>query len=159
MKSCLKQPIVEDGSESSGTTTNSASKLKSFVGFGDVHVYQFPLTLGDNPHCEGAPTTLDWTPSETATYDLDLYEYSRPQGSSTGNSGRRKKSDFRIPHVEREIYLLSLGFSMNDILLATEQGRKVRKERYQSFHNKKWDRFNTVLESARKKFQVSAKSA
>ena len=112
--------------------------------------------------------------------DLDMYEYlrnsnSRNQqcrsggnGSSAKNKNNRKKKKFHMSEGQRQLYLLSAGYSMNDIMEVCEQGRKIRKDRYNSFHGKKWDRFRVVMESAKSKLMpappittnvVSAKTA
>ena len=124
--------------------------------FGDVKIREFPLIMGDNPHCVGAPLQLNWTPSNESCLDIDMYEYTR--------SPRRSKKKMHMAGVDREIYLLSIGYSMNEIINASEMGKKIRKERLSSFQNKKWDRFNVVLESAKEKLAprthiVSAKTA
>ena len=58
------------------------------------------------------------------------------------------------------------GYGLEDIIDVCEQGRKIRKDRYNSFHAKKWDRFRVVMESAKEKLTpankqnvVSAKTA
>ena len=116
-------------------------RRKQNLQFGDLEIREFPLVMGDNPHCEGAPLQLSWKPCNESVVDVDFYEFTRDP--------RRSKKKMHMVGVDREIYLLSVGYSMNEIIAAGEKGRKVRKERYNSFHNKKWDRFHVVMESAK----------
>lgn len=67
--------------------------------------------------------------------------------------------------VERELYLLSKGYNLSEIVESVQQGERIRQQRYNSFHGKKWDRFRVVVESAKERFVpnqknlVSAKTA
>ena len=130
VKSALKQ--ANNGEESN-------NKVKVY--FGDVHIREFPLILGDNPMPVGAPLTLDWTPVDETVLDLDFYEFTRDR--------RRPKRKLKIPASERELYLLRLGYGINKILEVSEQGREIREQRAASLQSKKWDKFNLVFESAR----------
>ena len=178
MKSSTTQ-IMRRSSTSTSTSTTSSDmdssrnrRLHKHVCFGTVQIHEFPMILGDNPYCQGAPLQLDWNPTHTETMDIDIYEYlyskqlqlSASSSSSHRRPKNRKKKSFHMSDVERELYLLSTGYSMTDIVEACEQGRKIRKDRYNSFHGKKWDRFRVVMESAKSKLiphtnVVSAKMA
>lgn len=145
LKSCLKK--------SDASPRQRRSKL---LCFGEVSFQEYPMILGDNPYCQGAPLQLDWTPQSFIEVDIDFYEFTRDK--------RRTKKQLHLGTVDREIYLLSLGYSMNELIAAGDRGLVVRKQRAASFQNKKWDRFNVVLESAKSALQsnhkiVSAKTA
>ncbi|CAB9531746.1 expressed unknown protein [Seminavis robusta] len=147
------QPLV-----SAMKSNNSEDRRRRRVCFGDLEIHEFPLIMGDNPHCDGAPLQLSWKPSNESVVDIDFYEYTRDP--------RRSKKKMHMAGVDREIYLLSIGYSLDEVLDCAEKGKKTRKERYSSFQNKKWDRFHVVMESAREKLRpgaqhhiVSAKTA
>ena len=179
-------PITRRSSTSTtGTSTSTSSsdmdssrnrRRHKHVCFGDVHINEFPMILGDNPYCQGAPLQLDWTSTHSDTMNIDIYEYLHSKQSqltaASSSSHHRpgtkkkkhKKKSFHMSDVKRELYLLSTGYSIHDIVEACEQGRKIRKDRYNSFHGKKWDRFRVVMESAKSKLMphnnvVSAKTA
>lgn len=133
-------------------------RRKQKVCFADLYIREFPLILGDNPYCVGAPLQLSWKASNETVLDIDFFEFTRDP--------RRGKKKMHIAGVERELYLLSIGHNLSEIVEASEKGKKVRKERFSSFHNKKWDRFHVVMESAKEKLThsfsqhtVSAKTA
>jgi hypothetical protein len=62
---------------------------------------------------------------------------------------RKRGKKLMIPAVEREVLLLSLGYKMHHILDAAERTIKSRRDRINSFHNKRWDRFHGAFESAK----------
>jgi hypothetical protein len=148
LKSCLK-------SSNTALTCDSSQHSKKEVLFGEVRIMEHPLVLGDNPYCQGAPLQLDWKATNETRVDVDFYEYTRKP--------RRSKKRMHLDRVKREIYLLSLGYSITEIIDAGEKGLKIRKERYSSFQNKKWDRFHVIFESAKHALShqhtVSAKTA
>jgi hypothetical protein len=115
--------------------------------FADLFIREYPLILGDNPYCVGAPLQLSWKPSLETVVDIDFYEFTR--------DARRGRKKMHLAGVDREVYLLSIGYSISEIIEASEMGKKVRKERYNSFQNKKWDRFHVVMESAKEKLTPS----
>ena len=111
----------------------------------------FPLTLGDNPAVSGgAPLTIGWKPYGRTTTDVDHHELARAK------EHQRQQRVVRIPAVEREVQLLSQGYKMHQILLASEKTDKARKDRLRSIHSRKWDRFAGVLESAKTRFKTLA---
>jgi len=140
--------------------------------FGDVEIREFPSILGDNPFCEGAPLQLAWKPIHKQIMQLDLYEYAKhrvqnaTQRHHTNHKKKAKKrSNWHMTDVERELYLLSKGYNLSEIVESVQQGERIRQQRYNSFHGKKWDRFRVVVESAKERFVpnqknlVSAKTA
>ena len=156
-KSSMKRLDSIDSTDSDMDSSQNRSLYKH-VYFGDVQIHEFPLIMGDNPYCRGAPLQLGWKPTKSETIDIDIYEFT--------HGPRRSKKKFHMADVDREIYLLSIGYGLEDIIDVCEQGRKIRKDRYNSFHAKKWDRFRVVMESAKEKLTpankqnvVSAKTA
>lgn len=149
-KSAMKQPLPPQ-SDTTSTSSDSSDQHRPYkcVYFGDISISEYPLIMGDNPNCTGVPLQLAWKPSKTEIMDIDLYEYARDP--------RRTKRMFHMTDVDREIYLLSQGYGMNDIIDTCEQGRKIRKERYNSFHGKKWDRFRVVMESAKQTLTLESR--
>ena len=125
LKSALrKQPMSEERREN------------QMLDFGDVQVFEFPMILGDNPYCEGAPLQLAWFPTHQEVLDVDYYEIAREQTPK-----QRKFSA-----LEREVFLLALGYTADEIVDASEAGRKTRQQRLSSLPGKKWDRFKRVME-------------
>ena len=51
-----------------------------------------------------------------------------------------------------------MGYNINQILAASEEAMKIREERLASFHNKKWDGFNIVVEKAVSKMKKLVKT-
>ena len=142
----MKQSSNSDASTNNGDSGSCGFRERVY--FRDVEILEFPLILGDNPHCQGAPLQLAWKATGREVIDIDFYEYTHK-----ATHGRSKKH-FHMADVEREIYLLSIGYDMNAIMDVCEQGKKIRKDRYNSFHAKKWDRFRVVMESAKEKLTL-----
>ena len=46
----------------------------SNVKFGNVHIHQHRMTLGDNPEAKGAPVMIAWDSMESEEFDVDTYE-------------------------------------------------------------------------------------
>lgn len=62
----------------------------------------------------------------------------------------------RKSHIETLINpssLMALGYSMEDIASAALETQRVRQEREESMDNQKWDRFNLIYESTRRKLK------
>lgn len=118
----MMQSPTDVAKESSKSSTLVRSS--SLVRFEDVHVQEYPITVGDNPGgMMGIPITIDWQPVSCMIYDVDNYEEAR-----TGN--RRSMQQLRMHSKYREQVLLDLGFSKADLnwgLRMANIGRGKRK--------------------------------
>ena len=88
-KSCLKD------SRSHGDNDQRRRHRSQQVCFGEVQILEYPLILGDNPYCQGAPLQLDWKPTREDFLDIDFYEYTREP--------RRSKKQLHMAAGEREM--------------------------------------------------------
>jgi hypothetical protein len=60
-------------------------KAPQHVGFGKVHIFEFPTTVGDNPACsKGVPVTLGMTAKSSMDVDIDFYELCYPSALRRG---------------------------------------------------------------------------
>lgn len=64
---------------------NSSNGNGKSVSFGSLTVTEYPIVLGDNPACTGCPISIDWTPINRYSCDIDLYEQFRRLGRSRRN--------------------------------------------------------------------------
>jgi hypothetical protein len=58
--------------------TGSSSTKKNKVRFSTVQIRRYGLTIGDHPHTELYPISLDWSHAETETVLLSHYESMKP---------------------------------------------------------------------------------
>ena len=108
--------------------------------FGDLTIYEFQSVLGDNPTADGAPLMLAWRHESKRTLPVEIHEYmcqSRP---------RRRRKDLRMPSAARDTYLLSEGYSLDEILKAAEANRLVQEQRRTSMKGTSWDRFRRAVD-------------
>lgn len=132
--------------QESTDSLESSDDGKKRVCFDEVHVMEFPVTMGDNPHCEGAPLTLEWVPLRSTSCDIDLYEYTRgPQ--------RRTRKQLSVPCDVRAAFLLSQGFDVTQIIQCAEEGRKIREERTLNAQTTKLERFHAAIHAVRSPFR------
>lgn len=138
-RSCLKKE---------STTQSRRRRRQQKVCFGDLTILEFGLILGDNPACVGAPLQQAWIPRNKTTVDVDFYELHREKRCP-------RKDQFKISPGDRERMLLEIGYCPDEILLACEEGYRVREKRFSSWQGKKWDRVRMAVESAKGKFKGS----
>jgi len=94
---------TSDEELSSGSSSASTSPRKA-VGFSNVEVREYAITVGDHPCCsQGCALTLDWDYNPTATITaLDTYEASRAPR-------RRHRDNLRTSWEERRRILSQEG--------------------------------------------------
>lgn len=113
------------------------------VNFGALTVYEFHSILGDNPAVsEGSPLTLEWQHSSQTTMPIDVYEFvkqSRP---------RRKRKELRLTSAARDTYLLSEGYSLQELLEASNATKLIQEQRRASMKGTSWDRFRKAVDKA-----------
>lgn len=104
----------------------SSSRKK--VTFGNLTIQEYPIQLGDNPACSaGAPIEIGWVPFSRSTRNLDLYEY-----MMQGSRSRRARKDLVIPVHKRCGILLRAGYALEDIVGATLDVARAKKQRVES---------------------------
>jgi hypothetical protein len=79
-----KEEPAEDNKEPMGMELREGRRrTKRSVTFGNVHVRNHRVTLGDHPCCDlmgGYPMSLDWAHADAEEYSLDWYEETKPKG-------------------------------------------------------------------------------
>ena len=119
------------------------SRALKGVNFGDLTVYEFHSILGDNPAVsEGSPLTLEWKHLSQTTMPIDVHEFvkqSRP---------RRKRKDLRLNSAARDTYLLSEGYSLQELLEASNATKLIQEQRRASMKGTSWDRFRKAVDKA-----------
>lgn len=119
---------------------------KKNVRYGKVAVYEFPMTLGNNPAVRGGPPLqIDWAHQNNSEMDVSAFECFQRSSVKT----KRKSKVFSAP-VRAKI-LLNMGFTLNAIAEAIIEVEKTQSERVESIikyrrNRQKWDRFHNVLE-------------
>merc|ERR1711907_760364 len=109
------------------SSTADTGKHRRSVSFSNVQVREYDLCLGDNPSVtQGAPVSLDWSYKTEASYQLDEYEFEM----STFSSSSLIIND-RSPS-ERFHLLRQLGYSRDEIALASLTAKRIRDEREQT---------------------------
>ena len=95
---------TSDEELSSGRSSASASSPRKAVGFSNVEVREYGITVGDHPCCsKGCALTLDWDYNPTAVVTaLDTYEASRAPR-------RRHRDNLRTSWEERRRILSQEG--------------------------------------------------
>lgn len=140
-----------DGSLRSSLASSSISserdlKIKT-TKFDKVFIYEFPLTLGDNPAVrEGCPVALGSKCIHKTVVDMDSFEKSRRPGSHK----RRRPRDLYIPVYDRATLLISQGFSLEKIVQTVLEVERIKKSRHECLKLNGWQKFNYVIDSAGK---------
>eukprot|EP00537_Pseudo-nitzschia_pungens_P005832 CAMPEP_0172371800 /NCGR_PEP_ID=MMETSP1060-20121228/44919_1 /TAXON_ID=37318 /ORGANISM="Pseudo-nitzschia pungens, Strain cf. cingulata" /LENGTH=266 /DNA_ID=CAMNT_0013097549 /DNA_START=26 /DNA_END=826 /DNA_ORIENTATION=+ len=144
--------VVSDPSLESPTT---CSDNKSYLSehrrggkrttFDKVFVYEFALTIGNNPAVrEGCPIALGRKCVHNTVVDMELYEKSRRSGARN----RRKAKDLYIPVFERASMLISRGFTLENIVETVLEVEKIKKSRQECMKLNGWQKFNCAIDSA-----------
>lgn len=115
------------------------------VRFGDLTIAEYPIILGDNPSCTGAPITIGWQPMETYTRNLELYEYTRMQR----RYGRKK---LVIPVQTRSQMLLDAGYTEEQIIKRALSVAAIKTQREESLNEPQQNGFNKFSSNIRKGF-------
>lgn len=114
--------------------SHRSMKRNRNVRFSHLEIRSYDITLGDSPTPRGPPISLGWSydPSETETYDVDVYEQHRHP--------RRTKIELVMPPSHREYLMQDAGFSRYEMKVVMEEAQKVAKQRsknIQAFSSKK----------------------
>ena len=125
---------VSDGRRCIKTTT-----------FDKVFVYEFSLTIGDNPAVrEGCPVALGRTCVHKTVVDLESFEQSR----SPGINKRRRAKDLYIPVCDRVALLMLRGFTPERIVETVMEVERIKKSRYECMKLNGWQKMNIAIDSA-----------
>mmetsp|Transcript_24494 Transcript_24494/g.57454 ORF Transcript_24494/g.57454 Transcript_24494/m.57454 type:complete len:169 (+) Transcript_24494:315-821(+) len=137
-----KKSILRKDTTAGETSSSSRSRSRE-VCWGDLEVYEFASILGDNPSAvEGSPLTLSWKLQEKHVVGIDYQEFMRKEK-------RRKRRDLYIPGAQRDTYLLSLGYSLKQLLKLAEENDSIRRSRQQNMKGR-FDSFKKVFTMATK---------
>lgn len=101
------------------------------VSFSHATIYEFPVVLGDNPAVSGgSPLTIGWKHIDQDTIDLDFLEFSKK---------RRTKKQLLMKAGERDLYLLSLGYTLEQLMKISEECKSIRDSRRENMKlNDNW---------------------
>jgi hypothetical protein len=110
------------------------------VHFGDLTVYKFTSILGDHPTCEGSPLTFGWKNESQSVMSIHVHEYIKQ------SKPRRKRKDLRLSPAIRDTYLLSEGYSLEQLLQVAETSKLIKEQRRASMKGTSWDRFRKVVD-------------
>jgi hypothetical protein len=119
------------------------------VTFDKVFVYEFPVTLGDNPAVrEGCPIALDNKCIQKTVIDVESFE--KAQWKRRGKAKRKRVKDLYMPVQVRAALLLSRGFTLEEIVKAVLEVERIKKSRHESMKLNGWQKVNIAIDSAGK---------
>jgi hypothetical protein len=145
----------------SSAPANSLSASVASLSFADIHqreegclvtfdkvfVYEFSITLGDNPAVrEGCPIALDNKCIQKTVIDIESFE--KLQSIRRGKAKRRRVKDLYMPVQVRAALLLSRGFTLEEIVKAVLEVERIKKSRHESMKLNGWQKVNIALDSA-----------
>jgi hypothetical protein len=124
------------------------SRLKRKVSFGEVEIRPYFTTLGDNPGSSwGAPIMLSWDFDTDAVSRLYVDEYEKQRGPL--RSGR----DLFLSRNIREAILTDCGFSLQDIIVASNRATLDRRRRMETVMNLRYSPVHEVVERVRRRLK------
>eukprot|EP00536_Pseudo-nitzschia_multiseries_P000956 jgi/Psemu1/234153/estExt_Genewise1.C_120031 len=97
------------------------------VRFGELTITEYPIILGDNPACAGAPITIGWKPITSYTCNLELYEYTRMKR-------RNSRKKLVIPVQTRSQILLDAGYTQEQIIKVALQVSRIQSQREETLN-------------------------
>lgn len=117
----LPSLILEtDAADSDSDVSVDRCHVAKRVGFANVQVREYSVTIGDHPCCTmGCPLSLDWDYAAESVTPLDRYEAQRPQ--------RRSRHDLRTTAAQRmQILSEDGGVSDGELRRATRKLHRAR---------------------------------
>jgi len=118
-KSCLKIKSHHVSAEQSFGSGKPASK-QAVVRFGTITILSHKMCLGDSPSVTtGPPIQIEWTAFDTASYDLNDFEQTKPPA--------RLRPEMQLPAAVREDILMRAGFSRPELKAAAQEARQIQK--------------------------------
>eukprot|EP00541_Cyclophora_tenuis_P005529 CAMPEP_0116569110 /NCGR_PEP_ID=MMETSP0397-20121206/16104_1 /TAXON_ID=216820 /ORGANISM="Cyclophora tenuis, Strain ECT3854" /LENGTH=459 /DNA_ID=CAMNT_0004096623 /DNA_START=87 /DNA_END=1466 /DNA_ORIENTATION=+ len=119
-------------------------KAKGRVSFGDVRLRVYERVLGVNPSCtSGPPLDLGWRYQIERRCPVDFYEANKPTP--------RSPSELVICREERELILLSLGYTRRQLANAVRMTIRSKNQRRQTVHNLATAGMEEIVENAGRK--------
>ncbi|KAL7576842.1 hypothetical protein ACA910_013855 [Epithemia clementina (nom. ined.)] len=136
----------DDASESVSSHDGSGN-----VCWGDVVIYEFPNILGDHPSVSdgGPPLTIGWKPSKRETMNVEYYEYLKERQQSADSKQRRSSSSssFHVDGGTRGKLLLSMGYSLKELLAAIAEADAIKESRRSNMSKgSRLDSFKAVVQ-------------
>ena len=119
--------------QSTSASINASCPNKRVVTFGSIAIEEFPTALGDSVPRKGAPIALGNKATRSLSISLEEFERIRPR--------RRGRGKLVIDKDTRDIMLLDAGYSIEDILNATESASRIqaaRDDAIKEAHNSKF---------------------
>ena len=115
--------------------------------FDKVFIYEFSLTLGDNPAVrEGCPVALSKECIDRSVIDVETFEQNRRPSIHK----RRRGKDLYIPVYDRAALLMSQGFTLEQIVETVLEVEKIKKSRNECMKLNGWQKLNCAIDSAGK---------
>jgi len=128
------------------STSQGRRRIKTTT-FDKVFIYEFPLTLGDNPAVrEGCPVALGNKCVNQTVLDVESFEESRRPDINK----RRRGKDLYIPVYDRAALLMSQGFTLEKIVQTVLEVEEVKKSRQECLKLNGWQKLNYAIDSAGK---------
>merc|ERR1712151_430073 len=104
----LKRGLKYSQSASSLESASSEKKSNKSVGFANISIRNYNMTLGDHPNCSyGPPMCLSWDYEDSELTSLDDYEENRPE--------RRRPRQMLMTYYQRKHILLFSGIEKTDL--------------------------------------------
>eukprot|EP00529_Nitzschia_sp_RCC80_P035665 CAMPEP_0113482596 /NCGR_PEP_ID=MMETSP0014_2-20120614/23001_1 /TAXON_ID=2857 /ORGANISM="Nitzschia sp." /LENGTH=176 /DNA_ID=CAMNT_0000376119 /DNA_START=127 /DNA_END=657 /DNA_ORIENTATION=- /assembly_acc=CAM_ASM_000159 len=120
--------LASSSSSSSSSSNNNNQKQKKHVDFESLTIREYPVILGDNPNVSsGAPLSLGWEYTEQPRRNIDMYEYTRKE--------RRSRKHLAIPVEVRGQILLKMGYSIEELAMATMESDEIKRQRAESMRS------------------------
>jgi len=141
-----------DISRSRGSVASSVEALPTLaetdprnVIFDEIRIREYERSLGDNPSCSsGPPISLGWKYQERKAVPLDKFESLR--------APRRSQIQMLIPRDKRQEMLVKEWNSPPHLCArAVRENMKTKSQRRRTIENLGLEKFDTALESARRK--------
>jgi len=113
--------------------------------FDAIRIREYERSLGDNPSCStGPPISLGWKYQECTTVSLDKFESFR--------GPRRSQFEMLIPRDKRqEMLVREWNTPPQQCARAVRENMKTKSQRRRTIENLGFEKFDTALESARRK--------
>ena len=145
-KSCLSVSTLEASLNSvDNIAKNRKKKMTKQVSFHNLQIREYKIELGDNPSCRfGPPVTIGW---DYNVVDEILLDDMMPDGDE-------EKKERKLLDVHKRYDMVrDAGFSDADIMKTVKDVSMIRKKRYKSINNEKYDKINERIENISRKFK------
>jgi len=122
-------------------SSSSIKSNKKRVHFGNLHVREYPIIVGDNPAVTlGVPMAIAWEHDGEVVCSVEEYEEMRPTP--------RSMIELKMPNSCRTEKLRNVGFSRKDIMEGTRLANIVRNRRKRTNETIKLSGAHELLERA-----------